>query len=75
MKVNNMIDQHPQVLTQPFAPNVLIKIMLAVIIVLALFAGYYESRFYLWRESHLRVLDKLNVKSAKEVLQSNWERK
>ena len=47
--------------------------MTALVVVFALLAGYYQARLSIWRENHIKVLEKFDVYTTKELLEKKVE--
>lgn len=60
---------------QPVSAQLVLRCAVGLVIILALAAGYYESRFSIWKTNHLRVLEKFDVQTSQELLNQQWERK
>jgi len=58
---------------QPIPAKLLTRTLVALVVILALVAGYYQTRYYVWRENNIRILDKFDVNTTKELLEKNVE--
>lgn len=64
---------HMKTTTQPFSPKLVTRVLVVLVVVLAIVAGYYYNRYYIWRENHIKVLDKFDVNTTKELLEKEVE--
>jgi len=57
----------------PLPSKFVLRIAVVLVVVLAILAGYYQNRFYFWKQNHVQVLQRLNVKTTQEALKKSWE--
>jgi hypothetical protein len=62
-----------QTTLKPVSGKFVTRVLLLAVIILSLLAGYYQSRLYIWRTNHIRVLEKFNVNTTKELLEKDVE--
>lgn len=59
--------------THPLPTKLLMRIMITLIVVFSLLAGYYQGRYQVWRSNNIRILDKFDVQTTKELLEKTVE--
>lgn len=64
---------HMKTTTQPFSPKLVTRALVVLVVVLAIIVGYYYNRYYVWRENHIKVLEKFDVNTTKELLEKEVE--
>jgi hypothetical protein len=57
---------------RPIPEKLILQASILLLVVFAILAGYYQSKLYIWRTNHLKVLDKLNTNTTKEVLEKEF---
>jgi hypothetical protein len=63
------MNNKPTEKTLPFPPQLLLRVCVVLIVVLALVAGFYEVSTENWQLNHQRILKHFNVKNTNELLQ------
>jgi hypothetical protein len=62
-----------QLAAQPLSTKTLLRVLVALVVILALLAGYYQTRYYIWRTNNTMILQKFNVYTTKELLEKKVE--
>lgn len=57
----------------PISPRWVFRIMIILIVLFALLSGYYQGRLMIWRDNNIRILEKFDVNTTKELLDKNVE--
>lgn len=58
---------------QPIATRWILRLFLALTLGFALMAGYYQSRYWVWRTNNTLILEKFDVMTTQELLQKEVE--
>jgi hypothetical protein len=58
---------------QPISTQIVMRIAVVLIVIFAILAGYYKSSLEIWRTNNIRILEKFNVWTTKELLEKKVE--
>ena len=56
-------------LRQPLSTQFLLRLTMALVVLLALTAGFYQENYRIWKTNHLKVLEHFGVNSYRELLE------
>jgi hypothetical protein len=57
----------------PVSQKTVFRIMVVLIVFFSLMAGYYQSRFEVWKTNNNQILEKFQVKTTQELLKKQVE--
>lgn len=57
----------------PISPKIIFRIMVGLIVFFSIMAGYYQSRFEVWKSNNQQILEKFDVQTTQELLKKQVE--
>jgi len=57
----------------PVSPKIIFRIMVGLIVFFSIMAGYYKSRFEIWKWNNQQILEKFDVQTTQELLKKQVE--